>query len=110
MKKLNNPFVIYGYKGAEYFCDRVAETEKIIKGLGNERNITLIAPRRIGKTGLIRHVFAQIRKSQPEVSSANTACPPSAVLRQHWKASRKASTSISIMVAILSTTVSSACG
>lgn len=68
MKKLNNPFVIYGYKGAEYFCDRVAETEKIIKGLGNERNITLIAPRRIGKTGLIRHVFAQIRKSQPEVS------------------------------------------
>ena len=67
MKKLNNPFVVYGYKGAEYFCDRVSETEKIIKGLSNERNITLIAPRRIGKTGLIHHVFAKIRKSQPDV-------------------------------------------
>ena len=22
MEQLNNPFVIYGYKGAEYFCDR----------------------------------------------------------------------------------------
>lgn len=21
MEQLNNPFVIYGYKGAEYFCD-----------------------------------------------------------------------------------------
>jgi AAA+ ATPase superfamily predicted ATPase len=67
MKKLNNPFVVYGYKGAEYFCDRVSETEKIIKGLSNERNITLIAPRRIGKTGLIHHVFAKIRESQPDV-------------------------------------------
>ena len=37
MKKLNNPFVVYGYKGAEYFCDRVSETEKIVKGLSNER-------------------------------------------------------------------------
>lgn len=27
---LNNPFVIYGYKGAKYFCDREKETEKII--------------------------------------------------------------------------------
>lgn len=22
MEQLKNPFVIYGYKGAEYFCDR----------------------------------------------------------------------------------------
>lgn len=22
MEQLNNPFVVYGYKGAEYFCDR----------------------------------------------------------------------------------------
>ena len=67
MKKLNNPFVVYGYKGAEYFCDRVVETEKIVKALNNERNVTLIAPRRIGKTGLIHHVFAKIHESQPEV-------------------------------------------
>ena len=67
MKELNNPFVAYGYKGAAYFCDREAETEKIVKGLSNERNITLIAPRRIGKTGLIHHVFANIREQQPNI-------------------------------------------
>jgi len=67
MKELNNPFVVYGYKGAAYFCDREAETEKIVKGLSNERNITLIAPRRIGKTGLIHHVFAKIREQQPDI-------------------------------------------
>lgn len=66
-KELNNPFVIYGYKGKDYFCDREAETEKIIKGLNNERNITLIAPRRIGKTGLIHHVFSTISAQKPEV-------------------------------------------
>ena len=30
MKELNNPFVVYRYKGPKYFCDRVAETEKIV--------------------------------------------------------------------------------
>ena len=67
MKLINNPFVTYGYKGAEYFCDRQEETRKVMIGLNNERNITLIAPRRIGKTGLIHHVFAQIKKQQPDV-------------------------------------------
>ena len=67
MKELNNPFVVYGYKGPAYFCDREKETEKVVKALANERNITLIAPRRIGKTGLIHHVFAQIREQQPEI-------------------------------------------
>lgn len=51
MKQLNNPFVVYGYKGAAYFCDRKAETEKVVKGLSNERNITLIAPEESGKQG-----------------------------------------------------------
>ena len=52
MKALNNPFVTYGYKGLEYFCDREQETKSIITALHNERNITLVAPRRMGKTGL----------------------------------------------------------
>jgi AAA+ ATPase superfamily predicted ATPase len=67
MNGLNNPFVTYGYKGTEYFCDRKAETDKVMRGLYNERNITLIAPRRIGKTGLIHHVFANIKATQPDV-------------------------------------------
>lgn len=60
MKELNNPFVIYGYKGEAYFCDRESETEKMLDALANERNITLVAPRRMGKTGLIHHVFNRL--------------------------------------------------
>ena len=67
MKQFNNPFVIYGYKGAEYFCDREKETQTVISGLENERNITLLAPRRIGKTGLIHHVFERITQEQKDV-------------------------------------------
>ena len=67
MKTLNNPFVTYGYKGPEYFCDREQETKSIITALHNERNITLVAPRRMGKTGLIHHVFNQIEQTQPDV-------------------------------------------
>ena len=55
--KPNNPFVISGYRGPEYFCDRVRETEKVVSALVNERNVTLMAPRRYGKTGLVRNVF-----------------------------------------------------
>ena len=57
LMKPSNPFVINGYRGPEYFCDRIQETNKVISALANERNITLMAPRRYGKTGLIRNVF-----------------------------------------------------
>ena len=54
---MKNPFVTNGYAGAEYFCDRVQETEILRELLLNEKNIALISPRRIGKTDLIWHVF-----------------------------------------------------
>ena len=52
--KPNNPFLIAGYHSPEFFCDREQETSTILDALHNGRNVTLIAPRRMGKTGLIR--------------------------------------------------------
>lgn len=60
--KLNNPFVIAGYKGSEYFCDRVAETQKLCDAIRNESHVTLLSPRRYGKTGLIRHAFERLEE------------------------------------------------
>lgn len=54
-----NPFVIGKYLSEKYFCDREQETEFLKKQILNGRNLTLIADRRIGKSGLISHVFAQ---------------------------------------------------
>lgn len=54
-----NPFVIGKYLSNEYFCDREQETDFLTKQISNGRNVTLIADRRIGKSGLISHVFAQ---------------------------------------------------
>ena len=63
----NNPFLIAGYTTPEYFCDREEETEKIISGLHNNRNISLISPRRFGKTGLIHHTFYHIKDKENDV-------------------------------------------
>jgi AAA+ ATPase superfamily predicted ATPase len=52
---MNNPFVTKGYVGPDYFCDRVKETENLVKLLTNDNNMALISPRRLGKTDLIRH-------------------------------------------------------
>lgn len=65
--KLNNPFLISGYNSPEYFCDRELETSKILDALHNGRNITLIAPRRIGKTGLICHSFHHLKENDPDI-------------------------------------------
>ena len=56
-EKVFNPFSITSYMGAEYFCDRVHETQELASALSNGRNVTLISPRRVGKTGLIHHLF-----------------------------------------------------
>ena len=58
--KLKNPFLTAGYAGEEYFCDRRRETAKMIAAFQNDRNLTLIAPRRYGKTGLIKNALAKM--------------------------------------------------
>lgn len=65
--KPNNPFLITGYHSPPYFCNRVHETETLKNALHNGRNLTLIAPRRLGKTGLIKNVFYKLREEQPDV-------------------------------------------
>lgn len=57
--KIKNPFVITGYISPEYFCDREKETAVIIANIENGRNTALISDRRMGKTGLIEHVYHQ---------------------------------------------------
>ena len=54
-----NPFLTSGYIGADYFCDREKETKKLTRLLTNGNNVALISSRRMGKTGLVRHCFAQ---------------------------------------------------
>lgn len=58
MEKIN-PFITNGYVSAEYFCDRIAETEMLTRYVVNGNNVALISPRRLGKTGLIEHCFHQ---------------------------------------------------
>jgi AAA+ ATPase superfamily predicted ATPase len=67
--KTNNPFLISGYNSPEYFCDRKQETSTIIDAMHNSRNITLVAPRRMGKTGLIKHAFYLLNKQEPDIAT-----------------------------------------
>ena len=57
--RISNPFIVSKSIPKELFCDRQEETEFLIKQIGNGRNVVLISPRRLGKTGLIHHLFAQ---------------------------------------------------
>ena len=56
---ITNPFVVGKYVSEDYFCNRMEETAFLKKQVDNGRNTAIIAPRRLGKTGLIQHFFAQ---------------------------------------------------
>ena len=56
---IENPFITYGYESAAFFCDRKSETKELTTLLTNGNHTALISPRRMGKTGLIHHCFAQ---------------------------------------------------
>lgn len=59
-KKLVNPFPTSGYFGPNYFCNRKEETLLLLRNIENGNSTTIISLRRIGKTGLIQHVFGQL--------------------------------------------------
>ena len=62
---ISNPFVVGKYLSDRYFCDRENDTEFLRKQIVNGRNVALISPRRIGKSGLIQHFF-----NQPDIQEA----------------------------------------
>lgn len=62
--KPENPFLVSGYYSPEYFCNREKETSRIIRALANGRNITIFSIRRLGKTGLIEHVFNKLKSEK----------------------------------------------
>jgi AAA+ ATPase superfamily predicted ATPase len=57
--EVNNPFIVGKYLSDKYFCDRREETDFLRKQIENGRDVALISPRRLGKSGLIQHFFAQ---------------------------------------------------
>lgn len=58
ISNFKNPFIISKYIPKEYFCDRKEETAFLIKQIDNGRDVVLMSPRRMGKTGLIHHLFS----------------------------------------------------
>ncbi len=54
--RITNPFITGGYVSPEYFCNRHNETEYLLKAISSRRNVTLISLRRMGKTGILKHV------------------------------------------------------
>ena len=60
MRTPENPFLTSGYYSPEYFCDRKNETKQLLNSIQNGQNVTLTSIRRIGKTGLIKHLFYQL--------------------------------------------------
>ena len=63
MTKTTNPFIVTGKIAPEYFCDRRAESARLIKSVTNGNNLVVISPRRMGKTGLIQFCY-----SKPEIA------------------------------------------
>lgn len=52
-----NPFLVSGYEGPAYFCDREEELNSLLEAIRGRRNLTLFSVRRMGKTALIKHLF-----------------------------------------------------
>jgi uncharacterized protein len=63
MKKPFNPFLVRGYQGPDYFCDREEETKQIISAIKNGRNLNIYNIRRIGKTALIHHSLSYFKSN-----------------------------------------------
>ena len=61
---MDNPFIFRAYQSKELFCDRQKELEVLITNSLSGADTTLIAQRRIGKTGLIHRLFDEIHSKK----------------------------------------------
>ncbi len=68
MDENTNPFPVVAYYESSLFCDREDETNALIRNINNGINTTLISIRRMGKTGIIYHLFDQLNEKK------NTKC------------------------------------
>lgn len=65
---MDNPFVFNGYRGKEYFFDREKETHLLLQHVLSGVNVTLIAQRRMGKTGLIFRLFDELQTTTANIT------------------------------------------
>lgn len=59
---MENPFSLEPYTSKDRFCDREQELGDVLSFLTNGSNVTLISPRRYGKTGLIFRTFEDLKE------------------------------------------------
>ena len=55
-KKPSTPFPVTGYFGPDYFCNREEEVKTLKRNILAGQSTVLVSNRRIGKTGLIKHL------------------------------------------------------
>src|SRR5947207_15651307 len=59
---MENPFVYGEVVPAAAFVDRVVELDRLTRDLNAGQKVFLISPRRYGKSSLIRHALAAVRR------------------------------------------------
>ena len=64
---MENPFVIKSYESKDLFCDREEELQLMLRNCVNHSDMTLISQRRMGKTGLIYHLFDELHEVRPDI-------------------------------------------
>jgi len=64
MPHIANPFPVSAYHGPSLFCNRQAETKKLKANIENGVHTTLLSLRRMGKTGLVHHLFYLLNKQK----------------------------------------------
>ena len=64
---MDNPFIFRAYQTKELFCDRQEELNNLVTNTLSGADTTLIAQRRIGKTGLIYRLIDEIRSENLSV-------------------------------------------